>query len=322
MHYHLLIPSLEMVDQADLAVIAPALMRFRSLRQRRKTEWPGFEQRLAELLIPADIAPARSIASICRLSMGLPPEGRWLCVSPVFLETGIERVILHDLDLQHLLSDEANDLIEAFNQHFSEEGLILEAGSAGLWFIHLPDHLDIRTHTLHLVRGQSIYHLLPAGENSGYWHALMNEVQMLFHQHPVNAGRERQGRIPVNGIWLWGEAHMTGKARTKWDCVLTDEAMARGMAISEGIPCFALEQGLPDVGPGVHVLLVDDTLQRALAYSDHDAWVAGLGKLEENFFEPLCHAWNERRLQGLIIETDGYSIDVSGRSHWRFWEQC
>jgi hypothetical protein len=320
--HHLLIPSLDMLDQADLAVIAPALMRFKTLGQRCKIEWPGFEQRLAELLLPVDSTSPRSIASICRSGMGLSSEGRWLCVSPVFLETGIERVILHDLTSQHLLPNEADGLVESFNQHFSEEGLILEAGSACLWFMRLPDHLDIQTHTLYSVRGQSIYHLLPAGKNSGYWHALMNEVQMLFHQHPVNVGREREGRMPINGIWLWGEACMSGKAETNSDCVLTDEPIALGMAVSEGAPCFELEHGLQNAGPDAQVLVVDDTLQRAVAYGDHDAWVDGLGKLEAMFFKPLCRAWNERQLQGLIIETDGYSINVSARSRWRFWEQC
>lgn len=322
MHCHLLIPSLEQLDQADLAVIAPALMRFRSLGQLRKTEWPGFEQRLAELVIPADIAPARSIAAICRRSMGLPPEGRWLCVSPVFLETGIERVILHDLTSRHLLSDEADDLIEAFNQHFLGEGFRLEAGRSDLWFLQLPDHLDIRTQPLSAVRGQSIYPFLPGGEQSGYWHVFMNEVQMLFHNHSVNADRERYGKEPVNGIWLWGEELSSGVGRMEWDFVISDEPISRGLARFEGIACYPLEQGLPDADPGINVLVVDDSLQRSAAYGDYEAWVAALGSLEVKLFEPLCRAWNERYLQKLSIETDGYSIDVAGRPRWRFWGQC
>ena len=322
MYCHLLIPSLEGLDQAELAVIAPTFVRLKSLGVQQKIESPGFEQRLAELLIPPDLAPCRSIASICRNSLGLPAEGRWLCVSPVFLETGIERIILHDLDSNHLFQNEADDLIEAFNQHFSDEGLIVELGSAGLWFMRLPDHLDITTHTIYSVRGKSIYHLLPSGKDSTYWHALMNEVQMLFHQHPVNTARERQGTTPVNGIWLWGESCLSGNAAIQRDFVVTDEPIARGLASIECITCSGLDQGLPDADPSMHVLVVDDTLQRAVDYGDHDAWVAGMGALEKALFEPLCHAWNDRRLEGLIIESDGYSVTVRGRSRWRFWERC
>jgi hypothetical protein len=322
MNYHLLIPSLEMTNQTDLAAIAPALSRFKSLGEKHIRVWPGFERRLTEILGPNEAIPELPLAAICRIGMGLPVEGRWLCVSPVFLETGIEKIILHELDSRHLTREEANALIEAFNQHFLGEGFRLEAGRSDLWFLQLPDHLDIRTQPLSAVRGQSIYPFLPGGEQSGYWHVFMNEVQMLFHNHSVNADRERYGKEPVNGIWLWGEESSSGVGRMEWDFVISDEPISRGLARFEGIACNPLEQGLPDADPGINVLVVDDSLQRSAAYGDYEAWVTALGSLEVKLFEPLCRAWNERYLQALSIETDGYSIDVAGRPRWRFWGQC
>ncbi|HSC98716.1 MAG TPA: hypothetical protein VLI21_07425, partial [Casimicrobiaceae bacterium] len=31
-----------------------------------------------------------------------------------------------------------------------------------------------------------------------------NEIQMLLHEHPVNAAREARSEPPVTGIWFWG----------------------------------------------------------------------------------------------------------------------
>ena len=50
------------------------------------------------------------------------------------------------------------------------------------------------------VAGEDIDRFLPAGRDGKAWHAVMNEVQMLFHDHPVNVAREARG-IPVPDCW-------------------------------------------------------------------------------------------------------------------------
>jgi 2,3-bisphosphoglycerate-independent phosphoglycerate mutase len=34
---------------------------------------------------------------------------------------------------------------------------------------------------------------------------ITNGSQMLFKQHPVNLKREKEGKLPANSIWLWGQ---------------------------------------------------------------------------------------------------------------------
>ena len=37
---------------------------------------------------------------------------------------------------------------------------------------------------------------------------LLNEVQVLLHQHPLNAARQTRGLPPVNSVWFWGAGRL------------------------------------------------------------------------------------------------------------------
>src|SRR3546814_7921528 len=49
-----------------------------------------------------------------------------------------------------------------------------------------------------------IHDLLPAGNDGRRWRAVLNEAQIVLHNHPVNAERVRSGRMPVNSLWFHG----------------------------------------------------------------------------------------------------------------------
>jgi hypothetical protein len=34
----------------------------------------------------------------------------------------------------------------------------------------------------------------------------LNEIQMVWHEHPVNLAREERGEVPINSLWLYGGA--------------------------------------------------------------------------------------------------------------------
>lgn len=38
------------------------------------------------------------------------------------------------------------------------------------------------------------------------WRRVLNEIQMAWHEHPVNEARLERGLAPVNGLWLYGGA--------------------------------------------------------------------------------------------------------------------
>jgi len=46
---------------------------------------------------------------------------------------------------------------------------------------------------------------------------LLNEAQMLFHDHPVNAARAQRGALPVNGLWISGAGRWDGSGPSSAD---------------------------------------------------------------------------------------------------------
>src|SRR5690606_30880361 len=44
----------------------------------------------------------------------------------------------------------------------------------------------------------------PQSEDVRPWRRLLNEIQMVWHEHPVNQARAARGALPVNGLWLYG----------------------------------------------------------------------------------------------------------------------
>jgi len=45
---------------------------------------------------------------------------------------------------------------------------------------------------------------MPQGTDAMRCQAILNQVQMLLHEHPVNQMREVVEQVPVNSIWLSG----------------------------------------------------------------------------------------------------------------------
>jgi len=318
---HLIIPALELHDHQALAEHAPSLANLTAQGQAHDRLWPGLEYRVAEALgfEATNLVP---FAALIRNALGQSSEGQWLCATPVFLEIGIEKILLHDLNASSLAEEGAFSLVEAFNQHFADDGLCIEPDRSGYWFIRLPEHRVIRTQPLSMVRGQSIYPLLPGGEQSAFWHGWMNEVQMLFFNHPVNISREHRGERPISGLWLWGEGEIMQPVESDWDLVLTNDLVSEAMAQYTGVEVLPLYEGIPFEGQYERVLLVVDELQTSTANGDYDIWQQTIQKLESGLFRPLCEAWNQRKIKKLSIESDGVSIEIPERSRWRFWRQC
>ncbi|TSE28081.1 hypothetical protein Tther_02368 [Tepidimonas thermarum] len=54
---------------------------------------------------------------------------------------------------------------------------------------------------------------------------LLNEAQMLFHDHPVNAERAARGQLPINGLWISGAGRWDGSgvAASQTDVRLVDD---------------------------------------------------------------------------------------------------
>jgi hypothetical protein len=46
----------------------------------------------------------------------------------------------------------------------------------------------------------------PQEDSLREWRRLLNEIQMVWHDHPVNLARAERGEMPINSLWLFGGA--------------------------------------------------------------------------------------------------------------------
>lgn len=58
----------------------------------------------------------------------------------------------------------------------------------------------------HDISGRQIADYLPKGKNSSVFLDFMLRSSLILRDHPVNAGRIKEGRNPANSIWIWAKA--------------------------------------------------------------------------------------------------------------------
>jgi len=139
--------------------------------------------------------------------LGFSEEDFWLKVTPVHLRPDRDTLVLIPEDDLQISAEEAKSLKFAFNQHFETESISLE-GTDQAWFLRLPQAIDFHSETLDCLKYASLQDRYPKGASAGYWRRLMNEAQMLFHEHKVNQQRRAEGRLEINSVWIWGEGKL------------------------------------------------------------------------------------------------------------------
>lgn len=252
---------------------------------------------------------------------GEPGSDAWLCADPVHLAFSRDTLVI-DAAAPDLDREEAAQLVAALNAHLGEFGEFL-APHPQRWYLRARRLPRIATQPPSTVAGRTLSPFLPQGEDAREWRRLINEAQVLLHNHPVNAAREAAGRPTANSLWPWGAGVLPDAAGTTMPHLHSGQPLALGLAKLAGVPATALPQGYDAaVPPGLAFL---DTLAEAAQRLDAAAWRAGLLELETRWFAPLLRALKARRADGLRLTAlgDEAVVDVALRPGdlWRFWRR-
>lgn len=243
---------------------------------------------------------------------GVPGDDFWMRADPVHLNVGLEGLALDSAALV-LTRAEADALTAALNRHFGE-GPSFHAPRPERWYARLSCAPDLDTTPLSAARGGVIADKLPSGADATSFRALMNEMQMLLHEHPVNAEREARGAPTVNSVWLWGGGVLEAPKTQTYSVVLAHDPLARGLARAAGIP----ERPLPRDGGAMLAALPAEGV--ALVVLDA---LPG-AELERDWFKPLLTALREGRIgmlslslpgRGSLLEVETVRSDL--RHFWR-----
>src|SRR6266704_6788036 len=292
MHCHLFIPnffSTEGEDSGDRLVAAETL--FAKGRRRRLAASSPEAWLFERFAVPKQrdwpAAPYTLLAD-----GGAPERDFWLRADPVHLRLGRDTLTFADSAAFEVSRAEAEALVETLNRHFGDAMLFYPVRPAR-WYVRLRETPDMHTTPPSAAREGLIEGNLPSGPDAMRFHALMNEAQMLLHEHPVNAEREARGEPALNSVWFWGGGVIDAAKAQPFSAVITDDPLARGLALAAGIRALALPKdarsALAALGDEGRVLAVPDAPRETQLRERRTA-------LERDWFLPLLAALKSGRI--------------------------
>lgn len=230
------------------------------------------------------------VASLPALGLrheGLEPgEALWFRADPVHLLAGLHSVTLFDLGAQPLDLDEATALSQGLNAHFADT-VEFVVPHPTRWYARFRVPPPVAPPPLDEVAGGPFDLASLGGREGRALQALGMEIQMLLHDHPVNARRESLGWPTVNGLWFWGGGQPCSPS-IRFDRVLADDFTARALAVAAGIaPDAANLPPLETLGNGDSLAVLPAALTPAAADSE--------------WFAPLLAALRKRRVRELVL---------------------
>src|SRR6266481_110443 len=230
---------------------------------------------------------------------GTPERHYWMRADPVHLR--VSRDSLGMGDTFEVSRAESEALVETLNRHFGPTMLFYPMRPAR-WYVRFDKAPELQTTPAAAARGLAIDETLPSGPDAMRFHALMNEAQMLLHEHPVNAEREARAEPALNSVWFWGGGAMAAAKDRPFSTVVGDDPLARGLALAAGIPVHALPK---DAG-SVLAALGDEGLALAVVDASREAQLRERRTaLERDWFGPLLAALRSGRIGMLTLQLCG-----------------
>jgi len=254
------------------------------------------------------------------------PGTSWVRADPVHLRLGGDRFTLIPGAACGISRDEADAFVAALNRDF-EGRCVFVMVRPDQWCMRTSSEATLQAAPPLELAAQEVDASLPAGADSPQWLALLNEIQMALHGHPVNAERELRGAPPINSVWLWGTGRLPQEAHGRWHSLTTDDALAAGFAHLAGIrqrplPASATEWLERAPLEGRH-LVVLDSLRSVLALSGTEQHADRLAALEARWFAPLLEALRSDRVGMVSVHAcdSGYSCETVRSDLRRFWRR-
>lgn len=221
-------------------------------------------------------------------------------------------------------ADESTALAQAAAEIAGEAGAQLRVIGTTQWFLAFDPAWQIETVGLDAALGRSVEHVLPTGTDAARWRKLLTEIQMTWHQHPVNERREATGAPAINGVWLHGGGAYQGLPRRPFDTVIADDPIVRGWALAAGVPPGAIAVDPDRIPPKGSVLVYDPALLRAASHEDWDAWLTSLAALETRLEATCARAFASGHADVTWVlagRTHVRCVVLRDRDRWAVWRR-
>ncbi len=220
----------------------------------------------------------------------------WLRADPVFVRPDVGGARLMAWGNLGLSADDAEAFLKPLKPLFGDSGFPISASRPEQWTLMLPREakLPVFTHPLDGL-GEDLLGHLPEGPEGRRWRSLLNEAQILLHNHPRNSERIAAGLPPVNSLWFWGGGVLPDAVVSAFGTVVSDDPELR--ALAQLVPANDRGNVLRD-------------LRRERDWRAVAAEVAAA----------LAMPGASRGLT-ILDFADGQRWSITGKQRWRFWRR-
>lgn len=237
---------------------------------------------------------------------GQKDDAYWLRADPVHLAPDRDQLVLMPSSVLEMQPEEIQALAKAFDDTYGAEGWHLEFPQHDRGYLRASRPLNVLTHDPEPFVGGPVLAAMPTGTDSKLLKQLMNETQMLFHTHVVNATREVANRPTINSLWCWGGGQLPSKTAIAPNRIFGDDPLIVGMAHWAG------QQIYPS--------------NRNTNWEEGDLFVLGEMNdprtLDRDWFGPLLDDIQAGRLSELHLHLEGlgdFVLDTA--ASLRFWRR-
>jgi hypothetical protein len=291
---------------------SPALLQFLAKGQVRQYAMPLEALVASEFGLTA--SPDYPLAAIAAHADGVAVDGQYcLRADPVHLVLQRDCFSLHEAFPLPLSPVEAQVLVASLNQHFRRDGLRFILSASGACYLLLSSAPHIQTTLPSVALDKNSHDFLPQGNGASYWLALLNEVQMLLHEHPINVAREAAGQLPLNSLWFSAGGTLPTKSLLLNDppSLMANSKLYEGMAKISALPFAPLPESMALVlqQPASHLRL-------ELPCTD---------MLEALWLAPLWQALKQAKIKQLTLNLGFYErliqLSIRPRDLYKFWRR-
>jgi hypothetical protein len=279
------------------------------------------------LLARWDVADAGAAPYALLADGGEPGDAWWLRAEPCHMRVKLDHLVPIDATLFDVAREEAEALVESLNRHFDAAGVRFCALRPERWYARARDPLACPAPPLAGVRGRAL--TSPAGGGQAALQAVLNEMQMVLHAHPVNEAREARGAPTINAVWLSGGGRLQRPSGRAFARVRSADPLAAGLAAASGAGLLPLPENAEGwlraaAHEGVELIVLDE-LRAPADYGDVATWAERVAALERNWFAPLLAALRAGRIGMVTLHAIGaggtLDVETTRQDLRYFWRR-
>jgi hypothetical protein len=300
----ILLPSLAKLAGQD----SPALRRWLARGDRLADAPGGRTAMLREVFqIPGSALPAAALTR----QMDVHDAGNelWLRADPTYVRADMAAARMLACGNMQLSNFECQQLIAPLKPLFGDAGFVLDAPTTQRWYLrgHSMAQLPVFS-APDEVLGDDLSRHLPPGDGGKRWRALLNEAQVILHNHPLNQARIERGRLPCNSLWFWGAGKLPAWVKSSLVSVVSEDPLVHALAQHAGLPVAAPNASVSPAAPLPALLDLTDAVDPKLLERD---WFAAIDR----------RLHSKRGIDLRLLFSSGERYRIARGHRWRLWRR-